>query len=118
MKPDAASAARAVDMFDLLIEFFEDGKRWITGEFADAAGNRCLVGAMRYIRAGHNLHGVPARYYLLRAMRHRDEGLMMFNDCCKDFDELGNLILNARKLAVTDIEKARFDLAARELVSA
>jgi hypothetical protein len=118
MKPDAASAARAVDLLDLLIEFFEDGTRWITGEFADAAGNRCLVGAMRYIRAGHNLHGAPARYYLLRAMKGRGEGLMMFNDWCKDYDELRSLILNARKLAVADIEKARLAEAAKESISA
>ena len=117
MKPDAASTARAVDLLDLLIEFFEDGKRWITGEFADAAGNRCLVGAMRYIRAGHNLHGAPARYYLLRAMRGHGEGLMMFNDWCKDYDELHTLIVNARNLAVADIEKARLALATRESVS-
>ena len=32
-------------------------------------GHRCLVGALRYIRTGHNLHGVPARYYLRRAMK-------------------------------------------------
>ena len=67
---------------------------------------------MRYIRAGHNLYGTPARYYLLRAMRHRDEGLMMFNDCCRDFDELRNLISNARERAVADIVKARVGLAA------
>jgi hypothetical protein len=41
-----------MDPLDLLIEFFEDGKRWITGEVADAAGNYCLVGAMGYIRDG------------------------------------------------------------------
>jgi hypothetical protein len=52
MEPDAASAASAMDPLDLLIEFFEDGKRWITGEVADAAGNYCLVGAMGYIRDG------------------------------------------------------------------
>ena len=59
MPRDAHSAAKAVDMLDLLIEFFDDGERWIKGKLDDGAGNRCLVGALRDIRDGHNLHGAP-----------------------------------------------------------
>jgi hypothetical protein len=40
MQPDAASAARAVDLLDLFIDLFEDGKRWIISEFSGAAGGR------------------------------------------------------------------------------
>jgi hypothetical protein len=47
MPRDAHSAAKAVDMLDLLIEFFDDGDRWIKGKLDDGAGNRCLVGALR-----------------------------------------------------------------------
>ena len=43
MPRDAHSAAKAVDMLDLLIEFFDDGDRWIKGKLDDGAGNRCLV---------------------------------------------------------------------------
>ena len=32
MPRDAHSAAKAVDMLDLLIEFFDDGERWIKGK--------------------------------------------------------------------------------------
>ena len=56
-------------MFDLLIEFFDDGDRWIKGKLDDGAGNRCLVGALRDIRDGHNLHGAPTHVYLLKAMQ-------------------------------------------------
>jgi hypothetical protein len=53
----------------LLIEFFDDGERWIKGKLDDGAGNRCLVGALRGIRDGHNLHGAPTRVYLLKTMQ-------------------------------------------------
>jgi hypothetical protein len=47
MPRDAHSVAKAVDVLDLLIEFFNDGERWIKGKLDDGAGNRCLVGALR-----------------------------------------------------------------------
>ena len=110
MPRDAHSAAKAVDMLDLLIEFFDDGDRWIKGKLDDGAGNRCLVGALRDNRDGHNLHGAPTRAYLLKAMQRSPKpgwtGLISFNDRCRDFGELHEVILQARKLAVADIEKA------------
>jgi hypothetical protein len=66
MPHDAHSAAKAVDMLDLLIEFFDDGDRWIKGKLDDGAGNRCLVGALRDIRDGHNLHGAPTAFICSR----------------------------------------------------
>src|SRR5438105_12142247 len=83
MPRDAHSAAKAVDMLDLLIEFFDDGERWIKGKLDDGAGNRCLVGALRDIRDGHHLHGAPTRLYLLKAMQRSPKtgwtGLISFN---------------------------------------
>ena len=40
MSRDAHSAAKAVDMLDLLIEFFDDGERWIKGKLDDGAAAR------------------------------------------------------------------------------
>ena len=80
MPRDARSAAKAVDMLDLLIEFFDDGERWIKGKLDDGAGNRCLVGALRAIRDGHNLHGAPTRAYLLKAMQRSPEDRMDWTD--------------------------------------
>jgi hypothetical protein len=108
MPRDAHSAAKAVDMLDLVIEFFDDGDRWIKGKLDDGAGNRCLVGALREIRDGHNLHGAPTRVYLLRAMQRSPKtgwtGLISFNDRCRDFGELREVILQARKLAVAALK--------------
>ena len=40
MTPDANSTAKAVDMLDLLLEFFEGGKYWMTKDLIDDAENR------------------------------------------------------------------------------
>ena len=122
MPRDAHSAAKAVDMLDLLIEFFDDGDRWIKGKLDDGAGNRCLVGALRDLRDGHNLHSAPTRLYLLKAMQRSPKagwtGLISFNDRCRDFGELREVILQARKLAVADIEKHQRAVPTTELLAA
>jgi hypothetical protein len=116
MRRDAHSAAKAVDMLDLLIEFFDDGERWIKGKLDDGAGNRCLVGALRDIRDGH----APTRIYLLKAMQRSPKtgwtGLISFNDRCRDFGELREVILQARKLA--EIEKHQRAVPTSELLAA
>jgi hypothetical protein len=122
MPRDAHSDEKAVDLLDLLIEFFDDGERWIKGKIDDGAGNRCLVGALRYIRDGHNLHGALTRLYLLKAMQRSPKtgwtGLISFNDRCRDFGELREVILQARKLAVADIERHRRGGRTSELLAA
>ncbi|MFZ3236035.1 MAG: hypothetical protein WA184_11790 [Stellaceae bacterium] len=117
MKLAATDAAKAVQMLDLLGEFFADGSRWIRGEFHDDDGNRCLVGAMRHIRAVRSLYGDPTRYYLQKAMAEEAEGLVAFNDGCRDFTELRGLMLTARGLAVADIA-AQPALAASDRLAA
>jgi hypothetical protein len=108
-------------MFDLLIEFFDDGERWIKGKLDDGAGNHCL-GALRGIRDGHNLHGAPTRVYLLKAMQRSPKtgwtGLISVNDQCRDFGELHEVILQARKLAVADTEKHKRPVPTSEVLAA
>ena len=122
MPRDADSAARAVDMLDLLIEFFDDDERWIKGKLDDGAGNHCLVGALREIRDGHNIHGAPTRVYLLKAMQGSPKtgwtGLISFYDRSRDFGELREVILQARKLAVADIAKHQCAVPTSELLAA
>ena len=122
MPRDAHSVAKAVDLLDLLIEFFDDGERWIRGKLDDGAGNRCLVGALRDLRDGHNLHSAPTRLYLLKAMQRSPTagwtGLISFNDRCRDFGELREVILQARKLAVADIAAAPAAAVGRVLAGA
>jgi hypothetical protein len=117
MPRDAHGAAKVVDMLDLLIEFFDDGERWIKGKLDDGAGNRCLVGAPHDIR-----DGAPTRVYLLKAMQRSPKtgwtGLISFNDQRRDFGELREVILQARKLAVADIGKHQRAVPTGELLAA
>jgi hypothetical protein len=45
-------------------------------------------------------------------------GLISFNDRCRDFGELREVILQARKLAVADIEKHQRDVPTSQLLAA
>ena len=102
-QPAPARALKSVRMLDLLIEFFDGGAHWITGDFHNGDGARCLVGAMQHLRAVHRLSGDPTRDYLLAAMpRHwRYAGLMEYNDHCR-FSELLITLCRARRLAMCD----------------
>jgi hypothetical protein len=44
--------------------------------------------------------------------------LISFNDRCRDFCELREVILQARKLAIADIEKHQRDIPTSELLAA
>jgi hypothetical protein len=49
--PCARNPAKAVEVPDGLLAFFGDrGEHWIRERLGDRHGNRCLVGALRYIR--------------------------------------------------------------------
>ena len=73
-------------------------------------------------RDEHNLHGAPTRVYLLEAMERSSKtgwtGLISFNDRCKDFGELREVILQARKLAVADIGQHHRAVPTSELLAA
>jgi hypothetical protein len=86
----------------LLIEFFDDGERWIKGKLDDVAGNRCLVGALRDIRDGHTPWCADP-HLSAEGDAAIPEDRMDWTDFVHG--ELRELILQARKLAVADIEK-------------
>ena len=96
-QPAPASALKSVHMLDLLIAFFDGSANWITGDFHNGDGARCLVGAMQHLRAVHRLSGDPTRDYLLAAMPRnwRFAGLMEYNDHCR-FSELLSTLCRAR----------------------
>ena len=108
-QPDPAAAAKAVQMLDLLAEYFCEEKHWIKGSFHDEDGNRCLVGAMYLMRARHKLYGDATRYYLLKALGWPATfPLAAFNDAyCESIEELRRLIDTARALAAADVEQAQ-----------
>jgi hypothetical protein len=101
--------AKAVLLLDSLLQFFGDnGEHWIRQRLDDGNGNRCLVGAMEYIRRnGHPGARRITADYISAAIRPRpvkdvSQRLIAFNDRCKNFDELRAVIIEARKLAQAD----------------
>lgn len=105
-------AGQAVQVLGLLLEYFgERGERWARDRYHDGDGRRCLVGALRYLRCKHRIPSENAECFLHEAMKqglpHQRGGLVYFNDHCRSFAELRSVILEARTLAVSDIETQR-----------
>ena len=96
MKRTPEAAAKGVQMFDLLVEFFDDGRHWIRDYLSDDGDRRCLVSAMAHLWIVHDLHGDATRAYLQRAMPYRDYPLAYFNDrFCKEFADVAQFIARA-----------------------
>jgi hypothetical protein len=84
-----------------LLEFFEDGRRWIRGRFEDNHGNRCLVGAISHLQRAYKIGTLDAETALRNALPlpyHAApfNSLSVFNDSRKSFAEISALILKAR----------------------
>jgi hypothetical protein len=111
-----AKSGDAVEFLDLLLEFFEDGRRWTRGHYHDGDGNRCLVGAAVYVEQTYKITGDKAAAALGQALPRRWHGLIEFNDSRKSFADIRKLILDARTLALKTRERhAPADTAASEL---
>ena len=61
---DVRDPAEAVEVLDLLLNFFGDGERWVKGRLSDRRGNRCLVGALDFVISHHGMKGEAAERYL------------------------------------------------------
>ena len=88
-------AGKAVQMLDLLLEFFgKDGAHWSRGRYDDGQGGRCLIGALDYLRRKHRISSEEAGYFLREAMPHRRFPLIYFNDHrCRNFADLRSVIV-------------------------
>jgi hypothetical protein len=60
--------AEAVDVLNLLLNFFGDGERWIKGRLSDRRGRCCLVGALEFVSSHHAIKGDAAERYLAAAI--------------------------------------------------
>jgi hypothetical protein len=69
----ARDRAEAVEVLNLLLKFFGDGKRWIKGRFSDRRGNCCLVGALDFVSGHHAIKGEAAERYLADAISDERE---------------------------------------------
>ena len=110
MRPmSQAETAKAVQLLDLMLEFFVDDDRWTRGCYDNGNGGRCLVGALLNIGRQHRLPTTPAMALLQDAMPQPGLPLVHFNDTrCGSLAELRSVISKARRLAddVAECEKA------------
>jgi hypothetical protein len=103
---------KAVQVFDLLLEYFgEGGERWTRDRYDDDQGRRCLVGALHYLRCYHRVSSESAEGFLHEAIKqgrpYRKGGLVYFNDRCRNYAELRSAIIEARSLALGDAKTER-----------
>jgi hypothetical protein len=100
--------ARAVQLLDLMLEFFADDGHWTRGCYDDGTGGHCLVGALLHLSRKHRLPMAPAIALLQDAMPRPGLPLVHFNDTrCDSVAELRSVIVKARRLARDDAERER-----------
>jgi hypothetical protein len=109
-----AEIAKAVHLFDLMLEFFADDGHWTRGCYDDGNGGHCLVGALLHLSRKHRLPTGPAIALLQHAMPRPGLPLVHFNDTrCGSVAELRSVIVKARHLARDDVERERAAAAAK-----
>src|SRR5215469_16887714 len=100
--------AKAVQLLDLMLEFFADDGRWTRGCYDNGNGGHCLVGALLHLGRTHSLPTAPAIALLQDSMPRAGLPLVHFNDRrCGTIAELRSVILKARRLAHDDAERER-----------
>ena len=106
--------AKAVQLLDLMLEFFADDGHWTRGSYDDGKGGHCLVGALLHLGRQHRLPTAPAVALLQDAMPRPGLPLVHFNDrSCGSIAELRSIILKARRLADDHAEQDRAAAAAK-----
>ncbi len=109
-----AETGKAVQLLDLVLEFFADDDHWARGCYNDGNGGRCLVGALLHVGRQHSLPTAPAIALLQDAMPRPGLPLVHFNDTrCGSIAELRSIILKARRLADDVAERERAATAAK-----
>jgi hypothetical protein len=103
-----AEIAKAVQLLDLMLEFFSDDAHWTRGHYDDGHGGHCLVGALLYLSRKHRLPAAPVIALLQDAMPRPGLPLVHFNDNrCGSVAELRSVILKAHCLAHDHAERER-----------
>lgn len=75
-----AEIGKAVQLLDLMLEFFLDDGHWARGCYDDGNGGHCLVGALLHLGRKHRLPAAPVITLLQDAMPHPGLPLVHFND--------------------------------------
>jgi hypothetical protein len=103
-----AEIGKAVQLLDLMLEFFTDDAHWARGRYDDGHGGHCLVGALLHLSREHRLPSAPAIALLQDAMPRPGLPLVHFNDNrCGTVAELRSVIIKARRLAHDTAERER-----------
>ena len=103
-----AEIANAIQLLDLMLEFFADEDHWTRGCCDDGNAGHCLVGALLHLSREHRLPTAPAIALLEDAMPRPGLPLVHFNDTrCRSIAELRSVIVKARGLAHDDVERER-----------
>jgi hypothetical protein len=103
-----AEITKAVQLLDLMLEFFADDGHWTRGRYDDGNGGHCLVGALLYLSRKYRLPTTSAIALLQDAMPRPGLPLVHFNDTrCGSIAELRSVILKARSLAHDNVERER-----------
>ena len=106
--PHRCDPAKAVLMLDLLSEFFDTGRYWLRGNFHDDNGRRCLVDALRHLRARSAIVEDGTRFYLCKAQpQWIYKPITRFNDMCGSFEDIRALIDQARSLVEAELDAVR-----------
>ena len=101
-----ADIINAVQLLDLMLDFFADDGHWTRGCYDDGNGGHCLVGALLHLSRKHRLPTAPAIALLQDAMPRPGLPLVHFNDTrCASVAELRSVILKARRLAYDHAER-------------
>jgi hypothetical protein len=105
---------KALQLLDLMLEFFADDGHWTRGCYDDGNGGHCLVGALLHLSRKHRLPRAPAIALLQDAMPRPGLPLVHFNDTrCSGVAELRSVILKARCLAHDHAEQERVAAAVK-----
>jgi hypothetical protein len=100
--------ARAVHVFDQMLEFFgEDGAHWLQGRMRDAQGRRCLYGALDHLCHKRRVLHIAVEDLLAAAIPAKPHCAILpwYNDRARSFADVRALILKARALAVADLDQ-------------
>jgi hypothetical protein len=89
----------------LLLEFFEDGRRWTRGRYHDGNGSHCLVGAIWYLARKHKTRSAVAVSFLQEVLPRGHRHLVYFNDMSGSFAEVRALIVKTRSAVVAEAKE-------------
>jgi hypothetical protein len=102
------TTGKAVQVLDLILDFFADDDHWTRGRYHDPHGRHCLIGAVLHFSEKQGLPRAPVISLLEAALPRRQIGHIGFNDrLCRSVAELRSVILKAHAAALDDAEHER-----------